>query len=109
MYFTKKSFWTGAIERSVKTFAQTLAASLTAGVAITEIDWQGALAIAATATLLSLLTSLADPARADLDPELEPDAFELTNDGMQDDPDDTELEETPRDRHAALEGEEVTE
>ena len=65
MYFTEKTFWKGLCERAVKTFAQTLAASLTAGVAITAIDWRGALAIAATATILSVLTSLADPTRAD--------------------------------------------
>ena len=109
MYFTKTSFWTGAIERAVKTFAQTLAAALTAGVAITEIDWQGGLAIAGTATVLSLLTSLADPTRADLDPGEVPTEFELTNDGLQDEvPDDTDTEEVARGKHA-LEGDEDAE
>lgn len=65
MYFTRRSFLKGAAERAVKTFAETLGASLAVGSAINAIDWRQALAIAAAAALASVLTSLADPTRAD--------------------------------------------
>lgn len=65
MYFTRKTFVKGTVERAVKTGAQTLLALVTTGAAITVIDWPQALAITATAALASVLTSLADPDRAD--------------------------------------------
>ena len=65
MYFTKMTFVKGAVERAVKTFAQALFGLLTVGTAITALDWPEALAIAATSALASVLTSLADPDRAD--------------------------------------------
>ena len=65
MYFTTKTFVKGAVERAVKTFAQALLALVTTGMAITALDWPEALAIAATSALASVLTSLADPDRAD--------------------------------------------
>ena len=60
-----KTFFKGAGERAIKTFAQALLGLLTVGVAITAIDWPEALAIAATSALASVLTSIADPSRAD--------------------------------------------
>ncbi|WP_052280792.1 holin [Nocardia vulneris] len=52
-------FWTDTAERAGKTFAQALLASMTVGVAITDIDWASALSIAGTATLASVLISMA--------------------------------------------------
>ena len=47
-------------ERAVKTFAQALAAVLTAGATnLLEVPWGGALAAAGLAALLSVLTSVA--------------------------------------------------
>lgn len=54
-----KSFWKDLTERAVKTFAQTLLAVLAVGVPIWEMDWVSALGIAAGATVLSVLTSIA--------------------------------------------------
>lgn len=65
MRYAGKTFWIGAAERATKTAAQTLLSLVTVGQAITDIHWPGALAITATAVLASLLTSIADPDRAD--------------------------------------------
>ena len=65
MYFTRKTFVKGMVERAVKTGSQTLLALVTTGAAITAINWGDSLAITATAALASLLTSLADPDRTD--------------------------------------------
>ena len=55
-----KRFWIAAAERAVKTFAQTLIALIgTGAVGIMSLDWAQMLSVAATATLLSVLTSLA--------------------------------------------------
>lgn len=53
-----KKFGLDALERAVKTFAQSLLALMTVGQAITDIDWGSALQISATATVVSLLTSV---------------------------------------------------
>ena len=45
-------------ERAVKTFAQTLLAGITIGAAITDIDWESGAAIAGTAAVVSILTSV---------------------------------------------------
>lgn len=63
--YTKATFWAGAAERAVKTAAQTLAALLVTGTVIWSVDWAQAIGVTATATLLSVLTSLADPRAAD--------------------------------------------
>ena len=52
-------FWIAAGERAVKTFAQSLVALFAAGVTILNIDWQQGLAVAATAAVVSVLTSVA--------------------------------------------------
>jgi hypothetical protein len=53
-------FWKAAAERAVKTFAQTVLALLgTGSVGITSLDWGVIASVAATATLASVLTSLA--------------------------------------------------
>ena len=56
---SEKLFWVAAGERAVKTFAQALVAVFAAGVTILDVDWQQTLAIAATAAVVSLLTSIA--------------------------------------------------
>lgn len=53
-----KQFAKDALERAVKTFCQALLALFTVGVSITNIDWEQALAVAATAALVSVLTSI---------------------------------------------------
>jgi TRAP-type C4-dicarboxylate transport system permease small subunit len=52
-------FLHAAGERAVKTFAQALVAVFAAGVTVLDIDWVQAVAIAGTAALLSILTSIA--------------------------------------------------
>lgn len=54
-----KRFWRAAIVRAVRTFAQALIAAIPVGIAINQIGWADALGIAATAAVLSILTSLA--------------------------------------------------
>ena len=56
---SEKLFWVAAGERAVKTFAQSLVALFAAGVTILNIDWQQGLAVAATAAVVSVLTSVA--------------------------------------------------
>lgn len=58
--FTSIPFWNATIERAIRTFAQTLAALIGAGaINVIDIDWPANLGIAATAALLSVLTSIA--------------------------------------------------
>lgn len=57
---TTSAFWRAALERAVKTFAQTLVALMAVGVAdLLAFDWPTALSAAGFATVLSLLTSVA--------------------------------------------------
>ena len=65
IYFTKGWVF-GAAERAIKTAAQSAVALLTVGEAITDIDLLGVLGVAATAALISILTSVADPRSADM-------------------------------------------
>jgi hypothetical protein len=54
-----KEFWFGALERAVKTLAQTLAALIgVEAVDIVSLDWPQMLGTSATAALLSVLTSI---------------------------------------------------
>lgn len=54
-----KTFWKDTAERAVKTFAQSLAAVLTAGATgVLDVDWMNALSVSLLATLVSVLTSL---------------------------------------------------
>lgn len=56
--FTKE-FWSYAGGRAIRTFAQTIIATVgTEAVGITQLDWIGILSIAATATVMSVLTSI---------------------------------------------------
>ena len=57
---TTAAFWKAAAERSLKTFAQTLAALIGAGaISVISIPWTDDLGISATTALLSILTSIA--------------------------------------------------
>lgn len=68
MSFATSTFWKDALERAVKTFAQTLVALLGAGaVDILTIDWQARLSVAAGAALVSVLTSIASSQVGDKD------------------------------------------
>lgn len=60
-----KTFLKDAAERAVKTFAQALLAAFAAGVTILSVDWKEALAIGATAALVSVLTSVASTGNGD--------------------------------------------
>lgn len=63
--YAGKLFWIGLGERAVKTFAQALVALVgTGAVAIHTLDWPLMLSTAATAALLSVLTSIATPGTA---------------------------------------------
>jgi hypothetical protein len=57
---TDKAFWTATAERAIRTFAQTLIATL--GLDTTDVlnvPWERGITLATTAALLSVLTSLA--------------------------------------------------
>lgn len=56
------AFWKDAAERAIKTFVQTLAATLFVGGAthgIQDLPWMAALSVSASALVLSVLTSVA--------------------------------------------------
>lgn len=66
-----KPFWTAAAERSIKTFAQALAALLIAdGTGLLESDWAARLSAAGMAALISVLTSVASNGTGDPGPSL---------------------------------------
>lgn len=55
-----KLFWTDAIERSIKTVAQSIIALLTSNVTgLLDIDWKVTLSVSGLAGLVSILTSVA--------------------------------------------------
>jgi hypothetical protein len=56
---TDKTFWASVFERAVKTAAQSAVALFAAGATILDIDWQQGAVVVATATALSVLSSLA--------------------------------------------------
>lgn len=57
---TTSQFWLSTLERAVKTFAQVAAAMLgTNAVGILDVDWQQIGSVAASAAVVSVLTSLA--------------------------------------------------
>ena len=60
--YATKSFWAGTFERAVKTAAQSLIAVIGTGtLGILDVDWLTALSVAGLATVLSVLTSVAQP------------------------------------------------
>jgi hypothetical protein len=54
-----RGFWVATSERAIKTFCQALVALFVAGVTVLTIDWVQGLAVAATAAVVSVLTSIA--------------------------------------------------
>ena len=54
-----KEWLKAALIRAVKTFAQTFAASITVGAAVSEVDWMRALSVSGVSFVLSIMTSLA--------------------------------------------------
>lgn len=68
---TDPTFWRAALERAVKTFAQSLAALLVAdGTDVLTTDWGGRLSVAAMAAVVSVLTSVASSGMGDGGPSL---------------------------------------
>lgn len=64
---TTKTFWADAVERSIKTIAQTMVALLTASgiLGLLNIEWVGLLSVSGLAGLISLLTSIASSGKGD--------------------------------------------
>lgn len=61
-----KRFWLDALERAVKTAAQTAAALIgTGAVGIIDVDWQNIASVSAVAAILSVLTSVASAPAGD--------------------------------------------
>lgn len=61
-----KRFWLDALERAVKTAAQTAAALIgTGAVGIIDVDWQNIFSVSAVAAILSVLTSVASAPAGD--------------------------------------------
>jgi len=53
------AFWKGAAERSIKTFAATLAGLIAGdGIGIVDVDWGSAAGVAALATTVTLLIAI---------------------------------------------------
>lgn len=78
--FTDSRFWISTAERAIKTFAQALVALIgTSAMSIIEIDWSQMLGVAATAAVVSVLTSIAsanfgkNPGPSLTDETIEPD------------------------------------
>ena len=59
------AFWKDTAERAIKTAAQTAGSILIVGTPIWELDWATGLGITATATALSVVTSIASTGRGD--------------------------------------------
>lgn len=51
-------FWRDALERAIRTFAQTAAALITVGVGFGAINWAAVASVAGVAAIYSLLTSV---------------------------------------------------
>lgn len=57
----KKEFWKAIAIRTLRTIAQTLAGTITVGMAIHEWDWKINLSIAVMAGVFTMLTGIAYP------------------------------------------------
>lgn len=60
MKYATATFWEGLAERAISTFSQSLV-----GTSIFGLDWKGALSIAGTATIASVLKSFSLPEETD--------------------------------------------
>lgn len=65
-----RSFWKSTAERAVKTFAQSLSASLVVVTGVYDVDWKISLSGAVLAALLSVLTSIGSAKANGGDPDL---------------------------------------
>ena len=87
-YLTTKQFWTDTLERTVRTAAQTAAATFGGSAVVTavtdadwaSIPWEASLGLTALATLLAFLTALGgkavgDPSTASLTKGTAPNAL----------------------------------
>lgn len=71
MFLINCAFWKAAIERTFKTFAQAILALIgTGAVGLTDLDWRQLPSVAATAAVVSILTSVASGAASDGSPSL---------------------------------------
>ncbi len=60
MSFLSRTFWTAALERAVKTLAQTAVALVSvAGLGFLDVDWAQIGSVAGLAAVVSILTSIA--------------------------------------------------
>lgn len=57
-YLKSKDFWECAMERAIRTFAQTMVSLIPASAILTEINWTYILSASCVAALLSILTSV---------------------------------------------------
>ena len=62
---TNPNWWGMALERAIRTLAQTAIATITAGTAIgaLDVDWTNVISVAGLAGILSILTSIAFPSK----------------------------------------------
>ena len=65
MKYATKTFWLGTAERAIKTGAQSALSGLTLGSTIFTLNLVEIAGLAAGGIVFSILTSLADPDRAD--------------------------------------------
>ena len=54
-----KKFWLAALNRAIRTFAQTFIASIGTAIVLTDVDFRYVLSASALAFLLSIATSIA--------------------------------------------------
>ncbi|WP_172121399.1 holin [Actinomyces faecalis] len=63
--YTRRTWWLGVCERAAKTAAQTCLASIGTATLLGDVPWPAVASTVALAVIASVLTSVADPARAD--------------------------------------------